>query len=143
MIPENGAAEIATEDAGGGAVVLVADDDRGVRQSVCEILEAFGYRVISAEDGEEAVTQLASHEVDAVVLDIKMPKRDGLSVLRQLVPEPPPPGVIIVSAYDVSDETRNDLGRRVCNVLRKPVAPLSLLEAVAGAVAVARNAGAA
>lgn len=120
-------------------VVLVADDDRSVRQTVCEILATFGYRVLSAFDGEDAKAQLASNPVDAVIMDIKMPKLDGLTVVRQLDPRPPPPGVVIVSAYDVADETRADLGPLVCCILRKPVHPTSLIEAVAGAVAVARS----
>ena len=120
-------------------VVLVADDDRSVRQTVCEILVTFGYRVLSALDGEDAMAQLAANPVDAVILDIKMPKLDGLSVVRTLDPRPPPPGVVIVSAYEVEDETRTDLGERVSSILRKPVHPASLIEAVADAVAVARS----
>jgi len=121
------------------AIVLVADDDVAVRRSECEILEIFGYHVLAAADGDEALRQLGEHTVDAVVLDIKMPQRDGLSVVRDMDPTPPPPGVVLVTAYDVSADDRRTLGGRVRRVLQKPVSPASLVEAVADAVTAGRN----
>ncbi len=93
-----------------------------------------------AEDGQEALDKLAIHEVDAVVLDVRMPRKDGISVLEDLDPEPPPPGVLLVTAYDIDRETRSRLGTRVHRILRKPVPPLVLIEAVSEAVDVARSA---
>ncbi|MGH7733611.1 MAG: response regulator, partial [Gemmatimonadales bacterium] len=96
--------------------VLVADDDRGVRESVSEILERFGYSVTEAEDGQDALEKLAAGHVDAVVLDVKMPRRDGLEVLEEMMPQPPPPGVVLVTAYDVGPEIRVLLANRVTKV---------------------------
>ena len=124
----------------GAGRVLVADDDRGVRESVAEILQQFGYTVTEAEDGEEALERLAAGTVDAVVLDVKMPRRDGLSVLEEMSPQPPPPGIVLVTAYDVGPEIRVRLGNRVATVLRKPVPPKTLLDAVARAVGIGRGA---
>jgi CheY-like chemotaxis protein len=122
------------------ATVLVADDDRGIRLSVVKILSRCGYQVAEAEDGQDALDKLASAEVDALVLDVKMPQKDGLAVLDELFPEPPPPGVLLVSAYDIDRETRRRLGTRVHKVLRKPVPPPTLIEAVAEAVEVSKSA---
>lgn len=122
-----------------GARVLVADDDRDIRQSVAEILRIDGYQVTQASDGQEALDKLADSEVDAVLLDIKMPRKDGISVLDDMNPVPPPPGVVLVSAYDLDRETRSRLGKRVLRILRKPVPPPELLKAVSEAVQVSRS----
>lgn len=120
--------------------VLVADDDRSVRESVAEILESDGYRVVEATDGEEALERLHSGEVDAVLLDIKMPRRDGLSVLDVMSPPPPPPSVVLVTAYDVEPEVKRRLGGRVIRILRKPVPPMLLLDVVDDAMRAAGTA---
>jgi CheY-like chemotaxis protein len=64
------------------ATVLVADDD----PSICELVEVCleRHRVVSAADGAEALNALASHAVDVIVLDIMMPKVDGIEVLRRI-----------------------------------------------------------
>lgn len=121
--------------------VLVADDDRAVRESAAEILQRSGFTVTKASDGQEALEQLAAGEIDAVVLDVRMPRRDGLSVLEDMDPQPPPPGVVLVTAYDVGSEIRVRLGRRVTGILRKPVPPRMLIESVTEAVRVARGSG--
>ena len=64
--------------------LLVAEDDRGVRESLARALEFEGYEVITAPDGVEALNQVASGEPDLVVLDVMMPGFDGLEVARKL-----------------------------------------------------------
>ena len=123
-----------------GAKVLVVDDNQAIRVTVTEILRAVGYRVSQAADGLQACEQLTGQDVDAVVLDINMPGKDGISVLEDLVPAPPPPGVLLISAYDVDPSTLARLGTSVHRFLRKPVPPQALIDAVAGAVAVSRSA---
>lgn len=120
--------------------VLVADDDGAIRSSVSEILRRSGFAVSQAEDGDEALGKLASEEVDAAVIDVRMPGRDGISVVEQMIPGPPPPGVVLVTAYDVDGETRIRLGSRVRNILRKPIPPATLIAAVRDAVDAARQA---
>ncbi len=120
--------------------MLVADDDLAVRQSTVRILKTLGYVVSEARDGEEVMAKLLDSEVDAVVLDVKMPRRDGISVIEGLDPSPPPPVVLLVSAYDIERQTRARLGTRVHRVLRKPVPPPILIEAVEEAVDLARAA---
>ncbi len=123
-----------------GAKVLVVDDNQAIRVTVTEILRGVGYRVSQAEDGLEACTQLTDRDIDAVLLDINMPGKDGISVLEDLHPAPPPPGVLLVSAYDIDPLTLARLGTSVCRFLRKPVPPQILIDAVADAVAVSRSA---
>ncbi len=120
------------------ARVLVADDDRAVRESIAEILDHSGFDVTTACDGQEALEQIVAGGTDAVVLDLKMPRLDGLAVLERLQPPPPPPGVVLVTAFEVATEVRGRLGPKVTKVLRKPVPPRLLIEAVDDAVRASR-----
>lgn len=121
------------------ASVLVVDDDEAIRSTEAEILAGLGYSVLEAADGTDALDKLAGRTVDAVVLDIKMPRKDGITVVNELSPQPPPPGIVLISAYNLDPETRQALGPRVVCVLRKPAAPHDLIRAVAEAVEVAKS----
>ena len=71
-----------------GPKVLVIDDDREVCHCLGVRLSAAGFTVLSACDGEEGLAAALAHQPDAVVLDIRMPKMDGLAVLRELRKHP-------------------------------------------------------
>ena len=77
--------------------VLVVDDEPGMRDTLAAILEYHGYRVALAADGETAFTAVQSESFDVVVMDMKMPGRDGVSVLQEM--GDPPPQVILMTAY--------------------------------------------
>lgn len=66
------------------AKILIADDERVIRQSMCKLLCGEGHEVESARNGEEAVSMFAAGSHDLVILDIDMPKVDGFSALRQI-----------------------------------------------------------
>lgn len=117
--------------------VLVADDNAGVRESVCEILRSAGYEVTEADDGDAALERYHEHPSEVVVLDVRMPRLDGISVVENMVPTPPPPAIVLVSAYDLDHEARARLGPRIFRFLRKPVSPPDLLNAVSEAAAAA------
>lgn len=115
--------------------VLIADDDLALCQSVIDILSLAGYHVLWANDGDETLRQVISHRVDVLVLDMHMPKREGLSVLDAL--GRPRPMVIVCSGFvhfSARDIDRLGLGRRVFRLLRKPVPPVELLSAVGDAI---------
>jgi CheY-like chemotaxis protein len=121
------------------ASVLVADDNAGVRESVCEILRSVGYEVTEADDGDAALERYSERPSEVVVLDVRMPRLDGISVVENMVPAPPPPAIVLVSAYDLDQEARNRLGTRIFRFLRKPVSPPDLLNAVSEAAAAASS----
>lgn len=62
--------------------ILVVDDERSIRRTLREILEYEDYEVDEAEDGEEALKKLKENRYDVALVDVKMPKRDGLEVLQ-------------------------------------------------------------
>lgn len=113
--------------------VLVVDDDLGMRSTTVEILGGEGYVVTEACDGNAALDRLVSDQPHVVLLDVRMPGRDGISVVETMDPSPPPPEVLLVSAYDIDPEVRRRLGSRVQRYLRKPVPPPRLLEEVSQA----------
>jgi CheY-like chemotaxis protein len=117
-------------------VVLVADDDDPLRETVAEILSGEGYTVLQAENGEKALEVLRHHDVDVLVLDLAMPRLDGLAVLTSLGARRPK--VILYSAFEYfTFEQLDQMGVRqeVFRLLRKPVPPPALLDAVAEALA--------
>jgi two-component system, chemotaxis family, chemotaxis protein CheY len=113
------------------ADVLVVDDDADVRWTVAEVLRSAGFSVAEAEDGEIALGLLSTERYRMVLLDIRMPKRDGVSVIEALGDVPP---VVVHSAYTLDAAERDRLGSRVVDYLHKPVSPQKLLRAVESAL---------
>jgi CheY-like chemotaxis protein len=85
--------------------------------------------VVEAEDGAEALGLLRGNRYGLVLLDIRMPKLDGVSLIEALGELPP---VIVHSAFSLSAEERARLGTKVVQYLHKPVSPQQLLGAVQG-----------
>jgi DNA-binding NarL/FixJ family response regulator len=69
-------------------LILVAEDDPGIRLSVCDYLEMSGYSTIAAEDGEKALALLETYRPHLLVSDIKMPGKDGYELVRQVRQRP-------------------------------------------------------
>jgi len=72
------------ETSGAGAHVIVCDDEADIRDTVCEYLQSNGYTVTQAEAGPALRQLIETQHVDAVILDIRMPGEDGLSLARHL-----------------------------------------------------------
>ena len=64
--------------------ILVVDDEQGIRDLMRDALSLEGHQVICAQNGTEAIELLSSNKVDVVFLDIRMPKGDGLTALREI-----------------------------------------------------------
>ena len=79
--------------------ILVADDEKGIRDTLKRLLEYERYRVVLAEDGLEALRKTDSEVVDLVLLDIKMPGMDGMEVLSRLHQTQPDLPVVIISGH--------------------------------------------
>ena len=109
------------------ADVLVIDDEADVRWTMAEVLRSAGFSVAEAEDGDIAFRMLSTHRYRMVLLDIRMPKRDGVSLVEALDMVPP---VVVHSAYSLDASERERLGSSVVGYLDKPVSPQKLLRAV-------------
>jgi CheY-like chemotaxis protein len=116
----------------GGATVLVVDDEAGMRDTLVAILEIHGYNVSAAPDGESALEAVRASAFDVVVMDIKMPGRDGVSVLQDI--GTPPPRVILMTAYALERQLRAAIDANAFAVLHKPFDTRRMLSLVAGAV---------
>jgi two-component system response regulator AtoC len=101
--------------------IVVADDDRTIRRNLSRLLEAEGYAVLEAADGNEALTRICEESPDAVLLDLKMPGRDGLQILETLGPsllgELP---VIVVTAFGGSSAAIEAMRQGAYDYLSKP-----------------------
>jgi two-component system C4-dicarboxylate transport response regulator DctD len=116
-----------------GASVLVVDDELGMRETVAEILQGAGFEVTTASSGEDALSRLRQDEFDVVLMDIRMPGRDGISVLQEIGPPPPP--VVMMTAYAVEEQLRAAVEAQSFAVVHKPVPATYLIDLVGRAAA--------
>jgi len=85
---------------GGDELILVAEDDKEVRGFMCDVLKRYGYRIIEAVDGEEAVSSFRDHgDIDLVILDSVMPKRNGREAYEEIRGIDPRARVLFMSGY--------------------------------------------
>ncbi len=68
--------------------ILVVDDEKSSREGLSELLDTWGYEVLKAKDGEEAYNTILSNKPNVVICDLKMPKLDGLQVLKKIDSDP-------------------------------------------------------
>src|SRR3990172_798241 len=80
--------------------ILVVDDDDTIRFLLMDTLGALGYKTLGAVNGEEALTKITQEEVDLVVTDIRMPRLNGVDLLRQIKERVPDLPVLIITAYN-------------------------------------------
>ncbi|MEM9133639.1 MAG: response regulator transcription factor [Actinomycetota bacterium] len=82
--PVDGAGEPAEEGSEGAQLVLLVEDDQGLRESLATVLAYQGLTIVQATSAEEATDLLAAHDPDLVVLDVNLPGRSGLELLQSL-----------------------------------------------------------
>jgi two-component system response regulator MprA len=107
--------------------ILVVDDDRAVRESLRRSLAFNGYTVDLAEDGVEALEAIANERPDALVLDVMMPRLDGLEVCRQLRSTGDDLPILVLTARDTVSERVSGLDAGADDYLPKPFALEELL----------------
>lgn len=111
--------------------ILVVDDDEIARDVVSTALSREGYSVISANDGIEAMKILQIEDIDLVITDLKMPRADGMDVLRHVVKNNPDTAVVILTAYGSLDTAIEAIREGAYDYLTKPfnIQQISLLTA--------------
>ena len=117
------------------ARILICDDEQGVRESLKLILGG-DYSLEFATNGEEAITSLKSRDADLLILDIKMPKLNGLEALRRIKKIKPHIRILIISGYESIDVAAQALKLGAEDYLAKPFERqqvLSKVRAILGA----------
>jgi len=115
-----------------GYHVLLVDDDAALRRLVRATLPSEWYEVTEAEDGDEALTAIAEHPPDLLVLDWHMPERSGEEVLAALKGRNHSIPVVVLTAEQRLEEREAAERLGADAFLTKPFSPLDLLHAIEG-----------
>ncbi|HKJ84076.1 MAG TPA: PAS domain S-box protein [Mariprofundaceae bacterium] len=118
---------------GGGELIIVADDELHVRQMYAELLPELGYRVETAENGEEAVRIYEAHQSECamVILDVVMPKMGGVEVAGAIRRQNSRIPILFATGYDRDVSlARVDEGLENCHVIGKPFQVDRLMQAI-------------
>lgn len=115
------------------STLLLVDDEPGMLETLEEILTAAGYDVTAVNNGERALHEIKTGAYDLVLMDIRMPGRDGVSVVVESGAPPPP--VVLMTAYALEERLAIARAARVHAVVQKPFATPYLLDVLAAAVA--------
>ncbi|ETJ97499.1 response regulator transcription factor [Propionimicrobium sp. BV2F7] len=100
--------------------ILVVDDDQAVRDSLARSLQYNGYEVSTATDGLDALAKLASENVDAVVMDVMMPRLDGLETTKMLRENGNDVPILILTARDAVGDRVDGLDAGADDYMVKP-----------------------
>lgn len=110
--------------------VLICDDQEGVRESLNFVLKDH-YEIIAVEDGEQCLEALKSHkDVRVVLIDIKMPRIDGLQILKKIKASRPDIKIIVVTGYKSVETAAEATRLGASGYIIKPFASAEILEAV-------------
>ncbi len=101
--------------------VLVVDDDLGMCETLSDILEDKGYDVVAAHDGQEAVQRAKEDLFDLVLMDIKMPKMNGVEACKIMRDQNPNLRVVLMTAYAVEDLVKEALKDDAVDLFFKPL----------------------
>lgn len=122
---------------GGGETmhrILIADDDRATRLFLREVMKKAGYLASLARDGEAALKELRREKFDLVLLDVWMPKMNGIEVLSVLRQGPEPPKVVIMTSDGTPETILKAVREQAYRYVKKPIGPGILVELVNNAI---------
>ena len=114
--------------------ILIVDDDEVVRRSYLRSLESISRNIEDASDGEEALQTMEQNPFDVVLLDLRMPGQDGLSVLRTIKQKWPESEVVIITGYPTVASVKEAVRLGAYDYVAKPVAPQDVINVTDGAM---------
>jgi two-component system chemotaxis response regulator CheY len=113
-------------------LILIADDDASLRNVMSRSLTRSGYEVLQAEDGERAVQVYREHRPDLVLLDIYMPRKNGVKVLEELAGEMAGTVFVILTGNEDEEMARTCLKMGAFDYIPKPVDSAVLERLISG-----------
>lgn len=116
--------------------VVIVDDDPLVRTGLGLILGGSQNLTVVAEavDGDDALAVVAEHAPDVVLMDIRMPRRDGLSATAELMSRSNPPKVVVLTTFDTDDMVVQALAAGAAGFLLKDTPPAKMVAAISAVV---------
>ena len=122
---------IADDDLAGSGTILIVDDEEVVRRTARNTLEHYGYRILLAEDGRQAVeTYQRERDITLVLLDLTMPVMNGEEALQQLQSIDPGVRVVLTSGYNEIEAVQRFAGKGLSGFIQKPYTAAGLAEKV-------------
>ena len=114
--------------------ILIVDDDEVVRWSYLRSLESISCNVEAACDGEQALQTMEQNPCDVVLLDLRMPGQDGLSVLRTIKQKWPESEVVIITGYPTVESVKEAVRLGAHDYVAKPVGPEDVIKVTDSAI---------
>ena len=114
--------------------ILVVDDDRSTRHLIRTILTRAGFKVTVARDGQEALRLLRARRFELMLLDVWMPRLNGLELLDKIEKRKHRPRVIVLTSDDAPETLLHAVRRRAFTYVHKPVDPVSLVQTIREAI---------
>jgi len=114
--------------------ILVVDDEAEIREGLELLLGSEGYGVTSVETASEGLAKLEEHPFDLVLLDVSLPDRNGIDVLREVRSRAPDLSIVLITAYGSIDMARAAFKSGAQDFITKPWSNDELLAQVAQAV---------
>jgi CheY-like chemotaxis protein len=110
--------------------ILVVDDEQEIRELVSELLEAKGYRALTACDGVDALSRMETETFDLFIIDMSMPNMDGMTLLKEIKKIQPLAVVIVLTGFSSIEGAVNAVQSGAYQYLAKPIQSKDLYEIV-------------
>lgn len=114
--------------------ILIVDDDEVVRLSHLRSLATARYNAEAVWDGNEALRAMEQQPFDVILLDLRMPGMDGMSVLKAIKDRWPESQVIVITGYPSLESVKQAVQLGACDYLCKPLGPAEIIDAANGAL---------
>ncbi len=110
--------------------ILVVDDDAIVIKSCRRILEAEGFEVTTVPSADEALEKIKNYDFDLVVMDVKMPKHDGIFLMREFKKNWPDIPIVVMSGYPTPETIADVLRLGAVQFVPKPFRPDEFMKSI-------------